>query len=500
MNIYNLFSNSAQRYPDLVAIKKEREWIKFSELEKAVDQTAEYFIKSGIQKGDRVLVFVPMSINLYRIVLALFKIGAAAVFLDEWVSWKRLNVCCKLADCKAFIAGFKIRFLGIFSSEIRKIPIKLSVGGFTKNSDYKQIEDVSEDHPALITFTTGSTGIPKAALRSHNFLLQQFKVLNEEVQPKAGEVCLTTLPILVFINLGNAITTLLTTTNNRKPTLSNARKIHKELISSKVNRIISSPFFIKQLSKSVLDSNLEFPSLQSIFTGGAPVFPFDAKLFRAAFPKVSINIVFGSTEAEPISSLTSNELIDSTESNTMGLNVGKVNSQIKVKVIKFVDDVLTWNTLEDITHIPEPRGGEIIVSGEHVLDTYFKNPEAILRNKIVGLEGKIWHRTGDSGYLVGNSLFLTGRCNTLFTNKGNLVFPFVFEEQLSHIPGINIGTIVLVDQQPLIIIEVDSKSNKAGILTEIGKINYLNAEVKLVNKIPRDPRHFSKIDYGRLIC
>ena len=75
MSVFNIHKNKA---------------ISFSEFEKQIKDTSNYFLNKGISKGDRVLIFVPMSIDLYRIVLALFNIGATAVFLDELVSKKRM--------------------------------------------------------------------------------------------------------------------------------------------------------------------------------------------------------------------------------------------------------------------------------------------------------------------------------------------------------------------------------------------------------------------------
>ncbi|HEY6162332.1 MAG TPA: AMP-binding protein, partial [Bacteroidia bacterium] len=165
-NITDLFFEAAAKYPGKPAIIYKEEAITFSVFAREVDATAAYFIKKGIMQGDRVMIFVPMSIDLYRIVLALFRIGATAVFLDEWVSKARMEECCKVAQCKAFIGGFKARTLALLSSELRKIPIKLGTKK-TNGGPLSEKRKVTFSDTALITFTTGSTGIPKAAKRTH---------------------------------------------------------------------------------------------------------------------------------------------------------------------------------------------------------------------------------------------------------------------------------------------------------------------------------------------
>ncbi|MBC7865131.1 MAG: AMP-binding protein, partial [Bacteroidia bacterium] len=188
MNIEYLFENASEKFPDKIAIIKGDKKISFGELQKQVSETAVYFSAKGIGKGDRVLVFVPMGIDLYRIVLALFKIGAVAVFLDEWVSKERLEICCRLAQCKGFIGIPKARLFAFFSSELRKIPVKLRLKGRIENSEMFLPVNCNENDTALITFTTGSTGIPKAADRTHGFLSEQFKALTDTIHPMATDI------------------------------------------------------------------------------------------------------------------------------------------------------------------------------------------------------------------------------------------------------------------------------------------------------------------------
>ncbi|MGL5891956.1 MAG: AMP-binding protein, partial [Bacteroidia bacterium] len=84
MNITRHFFEAAEKHPENPAIiDRDGTVLSFGELAGEVKKAAAYYRSKGIGRGDRVLVFVPMSIPLYRCVLALFHIGAVAVFLDE---------------------------------------------------------------------------------------------------------------------------------------------------------------------------------------------------------------------------------------------------------------------------------------------------------------------------------------------------------------------------------------------------------------------------------
>lgn len=481
MNVVEQFLNAAKKFPDNTAIIDPKGSISFDELQKDVIQTASYFRAKGIQKGDRILVFVPMSIDLYRNVLAIFYCGATAVFLDEWVSKKRMEICCKIANCKGFIAGRKIRFLSIFSSEIRQIPIKLK--SKHQHASHSVMKEMSPDDSALITFTTGSTGTPKAANRTHGFLLEQFNVLVDVIQPKPADVDMPMLPIVLFMNLGVGSTSFIPKFKMKKIDKMDFSKLNKKMLELNVNRISSSPIFIEKLAKANKNSTVE-----KIFTGGAPIFPNQAKLFQKGFSKATISIVYGTTEVEPISYISSEKLISSASSS--GLPVGKPYHKSEVKILPIADDIplkMTSDIFESHL-IEDERIGEIIVAGPHVLKQYFNNEEGFRKNKII-VDEKIWHRTGDSGFLKDGQLFLTGRCKQLIFRNNQIISPFIIENQLLEVDDISMGTILDINGKLTLILESKNRNHSFENI-EYDEIIYL--------KIPRDPRHQSKIDYEAL--
>src|SRR5258708_12684717 len=68
-----------------------------------------------------------------------------------------------------------------------------------------------------MTFTSGSTGQPKAAVRTHRFLLAQHRALADSIKLEPGELDLTTLPIFVLANLASGVTSLLPNANISSP-------------------------------------------------------------------------------------------------------------------------------------------------------------------------------------------------------------------------------------------------------------------------------------------
>ncbi|HLG04478.1 MAG TPA: AMP-binding protein, partial [Bacteroidia bacterium] len=284
-NVADLFFRSAKLFPDKhCIIGKAGEVITFGELAAAVHETAGYYRSKGIGPGDRVLIFIPMGIPLYRCILALFHIGAVAVFTDGWVNKKRLEASCHLVGCKAFIAPRKIRMLALLSQELRKIPIWLSEnyivpskkaeGHFTKPGD-----------SALITFTTGSTGVPKAANRTHGGLEAQFSALVDKIRQDETDIDMPLLPIVLLLNLGTGVTSVIADFNSRRPADIQPEIIWNQIKQYRVNRLTASPFVVEQLA----EANIAGKTSLRIFTGGAPVFPAQAKKMLKGLPGSSID-------------------------------------------------------------------------------------------------------------------------------------------------------------------------------------------------------------------
>ena len=497
-NITHHFFETSSKFPNKKAIQYLDEHITFESLRVNVENYSAYLHKKGIEKGDRILVFMPMSIDLYKIVLAIFNIGATAVFLDEWVSIKRLQLCCNIADCKGIVASKKLLFLGNIFKEIRKIPIKLATRtSVIATENYSA--PVSAEDTALITFTTGSSGIPKAANRTHQFLSSQYEVLKEHTNANSNNIELTTLPIVLLMNLGIGSTSIIADFNQKKPNKLNPENIIKQIEKFGINKITASPYFLEKIANYINHEKIELPNIQQVFTGGAPVFPNIAKTIIKAFKNASVDIIYGSTESEPISSVKAESLTSQNIISDGGLLVGRADKNTKVAIIPIDANPITLlnKTIKDI-EVSTGTIGEIAVSGRHVLKNYFKNEGAFKRNKIDD-NGIIWHRTGDSGFVDANGmLYLTGPCSNLIIKNNKILSPFIVEFMISQLDGFRCGTIIENNKFTAIVEIADKQKPKAVIFKMLKEIIPELEDIIIVKHIPRDPRHYSKIDYQKL--
>lgn len=486
-NIVEILFENAKKHPEKLAIVHKREKITYGKLAQDVEDYAQYFLSKGIKKGDNVLVFVPMTIELYKILSAIFYIGATAVFVDAWADKNRLNQALTIVPCKAFIGCPKAFILKLMSKKVREVGINIVSSRIYKPKIEQILEFATPDTTALITFTTGSTGLPKAAKRTHEFLLEQHYTLKKHLAPNENDIDLTSLPVFVLHNLACGTTSVIPDFNPQKPADINPKKILNDIKNNGVTTSVGSPRFYEKLAEFGKVKNLE-----KIFTGGAPVFPKLAKFLQDRFIDCNVEIVYGSTEAEPIASIFCEELLNFEGNVKDGLFVGKPIDDINVKIIRPSDE-----PVEDFESMWLSAGqiGEICVEGKHVLKEYYNSEKAQKFAKI-RYQGQIWHRTGDAGYLDNEGrLFLMGRVKNRFEHNGKEVYVFPIENALLEIDGIEIGTVLKMGEE--IVLAVETKIPRQKLEQELKTKNF-EFDKLIITQIPRDPRHNSKIDYDKL--
>ena len=517
-HIISKFIDHAQNNPhkialihkkDLLFFKRPFENVTYHQLYCDMIWTAQKLKEQGIQKKDRILVFVPMSYDLYVIALAILHIGAVLVFVDAWSNLNRLSMACDIVKPVGFIGTVKAQILRL-SSAIRQIPLKIishtllcHQQGMHQSIDSIPPEHVSADNEAIVTFTTGSTGAPKAAKRTHEFLYNQHLALNAHMPLVADDINLATLPIFVLNNLLIGITTVLPDFNPAKPSEFDPQTVVQQIIDLNVTSSIGSPSFFDYLANYILKTKKATP-FKTIYTGGAPIFKPLAKKFRQAFPKADIHVVFGATEVEPVSSIPLDDYIQ--RDHQFGLPVGKKVHALNIKRIQPTDDEICIDdnhSLQDY-EVTGDAVGEIIVSGNHVLKEYIGSPLMFKKNKIIS-NGQLWHRTGDAGRIDSEGMiYLYGRVKNRFLTKQNqYVFAIPIEQEILTIEAIEFTA--LFKANALVYVALESKTTlseneKDQIRSKVKTIVqdlYIH-DILFLKTIPRDPRHHSKANYEKL--
>ena len=196
--------------------------VNVKELDFLVGVLTHEFRKLGISFGDRVILFLPMSLPMYASMFALQKMGAIPTFLDSWARRDQMGASAVVAAPIAMISAHKAFAYLDDVEEIKNIKIKIVAGPIPDDSkysarlellmdekNYDQEIEVEQEDTALITFTTGSSGTPKGADRSHRFLAAQHYALNRNLPYERTDKDLPVFPIFSLNNLAAGVETII---------------------------------------------------------------------------------------------------------------------------------------------------------------------------------------------------------------------------------------------------------------------------------------------------
>ena len=490
------------------------ESISNEQLNRYSNKLGNYFKKNGIQKGDKVVVFLPVSLMLYLVIFALIKTGAVVVFIDPWIGIKNIKECCKLTKPKGFIGNVKASILKALSTDIRKIPFKLT---FSKNdlSSLDYIDKLCNDEnlslsvykpkdSMFIRFTTGSTGKPKGVDRSYEYICSLFKAISDFFNIKEDDIDLTTYPLNILYDLVMGATVVIPLISYGRANDFEPEIFVKQLKQNSVTTASASPFFWSKLVYYCKENNIKFKKLRFIFTGGGPVSLDLLKNFNSVFEGANIFIVYGSSEVFPISWINIQDINNSTIKETIngkGICLGKIHPNLNVKIIDKLDESKKLKN-NDI--------GEIIVTGPHVNKSYFNDSgELFSKNKIVE-DDVIWHKTGDAGYFNEKGrLWLVGRSENIFSKNNKKISSLMIEYIADSLPEISKSALVKNNEDKLFLFVklkshnlIKDKNEKVELVERIKK--HIKQKVIDIDKvifvkdIPLDIRHQTKIDYNSL--
>jgi olefin beta-lactone synthetase len=485
-----------------------RTW-SFAEVDDAAARIAAQMHGAGLRAGDGVLLLQPLSAELYVLFVALLRSGLVAVFVDPSAGLGYVERCCGIYPPKAMIGSAKAHLLRLVSPALRRIPIKLCTNAripATSRLDFDSriaprdlIEDLPPDFPAIVRFTSGSTGEPKAGVRTHGFLMEQQRVLQRSISLRPGDVDLVTMPMFVLSNLAAGVTSVLPRVNLRAPGRIPPDALLAEIRRFRPSRTIVAPALLERLADHCAANAVKLDSFRMILTGGGPVFPRLLRKVRAVAPSAETVAVYGSTEAEPIALLQASDISPedfAAMASGRGLLTGTPDAAIAIGILP--------PDLEGGTYSPEEfarlrRGvgesGQIVVSGPHVQARYLSE-EANRANKIHVGE-TVWHQTGDAGFLDDQGrLWLLGRVAAGLSGGQEGLYPFAVEAAAMEQPEVQRAALLVEGERRVLVLQASETTDLAEVRRKLEWAQL--TEIHRVAQIPLDQRHNSKVDYPAL--
>lgn len=457
----------------------------------------------GLSTGDRILLLARPGFKLYVLMIAMLGLGIVPVMIERGMPRQKLRAVLQQSGLKGVLGERSVlRFWPLFPAlwSLPRWSLDSTSWGLKKWASNEATTGIStasclplpDDAHGIITFTSGSTGLPKGADRSHASLIAQHLAIRSHWPDQDTDIDMPSFPVLVLHNLCCGIQTVLPNTDLAFPRNVQASQVLPQIIAKHITRLTGSPAYIQGLTDYAAKRQWAYNDVRSVVIGGATLNRTQAIRCRQVFPRAEILIVYGSTEAEPIAEVSLEEWLTKW-SEQPGHLVGKPASVAQVRIVSLDADLIDEQAVDSATLKPGQEG-EVLVAGNHVLKQYVDNPQATAENKIPRTDGLVWHRTGDTAIQDEQGrLWLTGRVKDRLQVNGQAVSPYPIEKALDEVAGITRSAVIDHQGKPVLVLQ-GSPSDPAEALGILGRFGLQKALVCNVKSMPVDARHNSKLD------
>lgn len=418
----------------------------------------------NIKKGEKVIIGIPFSPDFVFAVLGIMAYGAIPVippaattrfsFLKLLLEENIIGIYANVSQGRRFF----LNTLGI-----------KTIHPVSGNTDLPHFhpQKVSLDQVALISFSSGSTGKPKAVLRTHKILKAQHLALKKSFPPVPDQQDSPLFPNILLHNLSLGITTVIPDISTFDVRQMDPKKVLEQMENEKVDSLTGNVFYFKMLLGHLQQNSRLFPDKINIGIGGSPVPEYFPHLLKQYFVNANVFIIYGSTQAEPISI----RMVKDQKDPARGYFVGAIHPDIKIRIAPLEKVKAGGNFYS---------AGEIEVQGKHVVLP--KDQE--------------WLKTGDFGYLDENGeLYLTAR-------EGNNVLiqgysHYQIENHLITLTNVKQAAAIANKDTFDIFFEGEEDLAKIKKVLEVFPSSIFN-KIEHIQNIPVDSRHHSKIIYQKL--
>ena len=482
----------------------------------------------GVGRGSRCVVMVPPSLEFFSLIFALLRSGIVPVVVDPGMGFRYLRRCLCEARPEAFIgiprANAARAVLGWARETVRTVittgPFRLGRGFTLRDLESRGLSAPVEEPVALgdheaaaILFTSGSTGPPRGAIYTHSNFAAQVETLRTTYSIEPGEIDLCTFPLFALFAPALGMTAIVPDMDPTQPARADPERLLRTARDFGATNFFGSPALIRNVGHYASRTGFRVPTLRRAISAGAPVPAKAIEKFLAVLPPgAQVFTPYGATEALPVSSIGSDEILGVTRRLTdegKGICVGRAAGEVEIEIIRVSDEPIpTWSPA---LRVRDGEIGEIAVRGAIVTTEYFGRPEATLLAKIDTGTG-ILHRMGDLGWRDGQGrIWFCGRKSHRVQTPQGVLYTIPCEAVFNTLAGISRTALVGVQRtgsvEPALVVELDSHiraNQRARLARELCEIARRYPHTQTIKQVlfhpgfPVDVRHNAKIAREKL--
>lgn len=490
-NWVNQLERHAMMQPDAPALRFVGNTMTWADLRRRVAALAGALSGRGVGFGDRVMILMLNRTEFVESVLAANMIGAIAVPLNFRLTPTEIAVLVE--DCVAHVMLTEAALAPV-AIGVRNIQPLLSVivvaGGSSQDSvfgyedllneagDVHEPVDIPNDSPALIMYTSGTTGRPKGAVLTHaNLTGQAMTALYTSGANINSDVGFVGVPLFHIAGIGNMLTGLLL----GLPTVIyplgafDPGQLLDVLEAEKVTGI----FLVPAQWQAVCTEQQARPRdlrLRVLSWGAAPAPDALLRQMSATFPETQILAAFGQTEMSPVTCMLLGE-----DAIAKRGSVGRVIPTVAARVVD-----------QNMNDVPVGEVGEIVYRAPTLMSCYWNNPEATAEAFAGG-----WFHSGDLVRMDSHGyVWVVDRKKDMIISGGENIYCAELENVLASHPDIaEVAVIGRADEKwgevPIAVAAVTNDDLRIEDLGEfltdrLARYKHPKA-LEIVDALPRNP-------------
>jgi malonyl-CoA/methylmalonyl-CoA synthetase len=403
----------------------------YAQLQSDVSRLANTFLDLGVQKGDRVILFIPKSIFAVVAHFALQTIGAMAVPLNP--GFKKNEMAYLLGDAEAnlvIVEPDKKTLIRDLDPHVPLLEIATAqpyqdIDFFRSASEIAPVINITADDPGLVIYTSGTTGNPKGAVLTQRNLLCDARNIIRIWEINTDDVLCHTLPLFHVHGLCFALhTALLSGAHVRMLDQFKPETVVAELSRKTGDPACSVFMAVPAMYTKLMDylgsQQVDFSHMRLFTSGSAPLL---AKEFER------INKIFG---RQPVEREGMSETGMNFSNPLTGRRVpGSIGLPLPGLQVQIVDP-------ETFADVPTGEVGELWLKSDSITPGYWRKPRETAETFKDG-----WFRTGDLGKTdAAGYYYLTDRIKHIIITGGENVSAKEVETVIDQLEGVDESVVV----------------------------------------------------------
>ncbi|APG86478.1 long-chain-fatty-acid--CoA ligase (plasmid) [Sinorhizobium americanum CCGM7] len=416
--IIHALTDWSQRTPDVIAITDGETEISYGQLLSEVEAAARRLMALGVARQDRVIVVGNNSWQWVVCYLATMRIGAISVPMNNRLAPSQVGELVELLGSRVALAddGHVAMFSDCPGIEVFSITGDAARPFFSLRDTPGSADMPEPDEDAVISFTSGTTGIPKGAVITHDALRKAVQVFADLLGTSSSHSTLIVAPLFHNTGFVDQLCTMLVC-GGRSDLLQRYRT--QAAIDACRRRPVTFVTAVPSVLRMMMTADgadAVYGPAQLVLFGGSPMpAPWSLEIHER-WPCLRLVHGYGLTEFTSCCTLLPPELI-----LDHGDSIGYPASGVDLRLVG-----------EDGENVPDGVAGEIWVRGATRMREYWRRPDVTAEK----IEGE-WLRTGDLAQRRElGLLYHVGRRDDVINRGGEKILPSFIECVMAEVPEV----------------------------------------------------------------